>query len=120
MAPATDIAPPKKPAAPKKKQAAKKAAKPSSKPVPEKVREPAAPDSIGRSDPAYIPEARPRGPITPDEAKRIAIDEAPPAISVDVYPADYNGRKVFQVIFKTENGDRYVLVDRQTGEIVRN
>lgn len=83
--------------------------------------EPAAPDSIGRVDPKRMPEppARRRGPLTPDDAKRIALDVGPPASGIDVYPADYNGRKVFQVVFRTEEGERYVLVDRKTGDIVK-
>lgn len=75
-------------------------------------------ESMGRVDPKYKPEPRKPGPVTADEAKRIALDVAPPALSVDVYPANYKGIKVFQVIFKTEEGERFVLVDRQTGAII--
>lgn len=83
--------------------------------------EPAAPDSIGRVDPKVQPRPiRVRGELTAEDAKRIAFDVGPPASAVDAYPADYNGRKVFQVIFRTEDGERYVLVDRKTGEIVKD
>ena len=83
--------------------------------------EPAAPQSLGRVDPKVQPRPiKVRGPITPDDAKRIALDIGPPARAVEAYPADYMGRKVFQVIFYTEQGERYVLVDRQTGEIVND
>lgn len=61
----------------------------------------------------------PVGPITMDDAKRIALQIGPPARSVNVYPADYLGQKVFQVIFKTEDGEEFVLIDRVTGEIVK-
>lgn len=105
------------------KKAAKKPAKPKAqKPAEPEIHkgEPAAADSMGRSDPRAKTEARKPGPVSPEEAKRIAIDVGPPARGVDVFPADYNGRKVFQVVFLTEEGERYVLVDRASGEIVRD
>jgi hypothetical protein len=81
---------------------------------------PTVKESIGRVDPKKeLPERAPH-PVGPDEAKRIALDVAPPALSVDVFPADYSGTKVWQVIFKTEDGERYVLVERATGEIIRD
>lgn len=58
------------------------------------------------------------GFISSDEARRIALAVAPPSRRVDVYPADFNGQKVFQVVFKTDSGDQAILVDRQTGDIV--
>lgn len=78
-----------------------------------------AEQSIGRVDPSRKPEPRSARPVGPEEAKRIALDVAPPALAVDVYPADYSGTKVWQVIFKTEEGERYVLVERATGAIIR-
>ncbi len=60
------------------------------------------------------------GVVSREDARRIALSVAPPSRGVNVYPADYNGLKVFQVVFKTEDGEQYVLVDRQSGEIVRN
>ena len=84
------------------------------------LREPAESDSMGRADPRVKASERRPGPVTPDEAKRIALDIGPPARAVDVYPADYNGRKVFQVVFHTEEGERYVLVDRKSGAIVND
>lgn len=113
---------------PEKKAVAKPAVKkpaPAAKPKPKEDDitrgEPAARDSIGRVDPKRAPtQHRVRGPLTADDAKRIALDVGPPAFGVDAYPADYNGRKVFQVIFRTEDGERYVLVDRNSGEIVRD
>lgn len=78
---------------------------------------PAVKESIGN---AYIYEESPRqpGPVSSDEALRVALDVAPPSRGTQVYPADFNGLKVYQVVFKTEDGEQYVLVDRQTGEII--
>lgn len=80
---------------------------------------PAVKESIGKM---YVYEEKPRqpGPVTRDEALRVALDVAPPSRSTEVYPADFNGLKVFQVVFKTEDGDQYILVDRQTGAIVKH
>lgn len=97
---------------------------PRAKPAPAPVRQaktkaPASvpPISTGQAD--ITLEAMPQsGPVTSADARRIALAIAPPSRSVNVYPADYQGLKVYQVVFKTEHGEQYVLVDRQNGEIV--
>ena len=105
--------------APAPKPMPKKAAvsKPAKKPAPKIVK------SVPAAAPAPVQERdiapAPSGPVTADDARRIAIRVGPAASRVDVYPADFNGLKVFQVIFKTETGEEYILVDRATGEIVR-
>jgi hypothetical protein len=114
------ITPTTKPPVKKKAEAPKAPSKPKKNTKKESTREqPPVKESIGKADPEYTPPPRPRGPITPEDAKRIALDVAPPALAVDVFPANYKGIKVFQVVFKTEDGDRFVLVDRATGEIIR-
>jgi len=55
--------------------------------------------------------------MTSDDAIRIALDVAPPARSVHAVPVNYKGLHAYQVIFATEDGDRSVFVDRETGKI---
>lgn len=99
--------------------------KPAKKPAPKIVEAvPDAPPEPRPAEPRPAPVTQhsapdPSGPVTPDDARRIAIKIGPAASRVDVYPADFNGLKVFQVIFKTEHGEEYILVERATGEIIR-
>lgn len=64
--------------------------------------------------------ALPKGhAITSDAALRLALEVAPPARSFEVSRRVYQDRPVFQVTFKTENGLHDVLVDAETGEILK-
>lgn len=63
--------------------------------------------------------SRPRGPLTADEALRIALDVAPPARGYEIFRRDYNGRPAYMVTFKTENGPHDVLIDSRTGDVLK-
>lgn len=115
--------------------------KPASKPQPRKIRQqaknedrvpvpapaaapprPVADTIVESGEKGYTTEAAPEsvaGELTGADAIRIALGVAPPARNVNAFPADYEGRKVFQVVFRTEDGEHHVLVDRQSGEIVK-
>lgn len=100
-------APPQKPA---QKTAQKK------QPVPE-----SAPKSASAPSPAAdAPRLQRLGEaMSPDDAIRIALDAAPPSRSVHATPVNHNGLHTYQVVFKTEDGDRSIFVDRETGKIVK-
>jgi len=109
-------APAKKAGAPAKKKSQKKQAAPANVDQQKVDQHSPAADSA----PAPVPARGPRlGPaMTPDDAIRIALDHAPPARSVNAYPVNYNGIHAYQVVFATEDGDRSVFVDRESGKIV--
>lgn len=117
-APSKDKAPVKKPVAPKNKKpetsGKKKQAAPRATPQP-------APDAAVISPrPSAAPTQVRLGPsMTPEDAIRIALDVAPPAISVNASPVNYKGLHAYEVVFKTEDGDRLVYVDRDTGRLVK-
>jgi hypothetical protein len=57
--------------------------------------------------------------FTRDEAMAIAIDSTSMiARGLEAYPRIHEGREVWVVVFKTEQGERDILVDAMTGEIV--
>lgn len=105
----------------------KAAAAPKAKPVtPPKPKRPAAasnvppkPESPGRvvktPQPMDIPEGQ---PITEKLAKRIALRIAPPARDINVYPRTFEGKDVYLVRFKTDEGFYDVLVDMLSGDIL--
>jgi uncharacterized membrane protein YkoI len=78
------------------------------KPKPKKVAEETTPE----------PEL-PAEPISKDDAKRIAIRIAPPFSHANVVPDQIKGRDVFRVMLQTEDGERDILVDQATGDIVK-
>jgi outer membrane biosynthesis protein TonB len=122
--------PVKKPAAPKaakketpvKKDVAakkKKATKPAKQKAQKKQAAPVA-SAVAPKNPPAAQSAQRLGPnMTADDAIRIALDVAPPARAFHAYPVNYKGLHVYQVVFTTEDGDRSVFVDRETGKIVR-
>ncbi len=57
--------------------------------------------------------------MTPEDAILIAVDAAPPSRSVNAYPVNYKGLHAYQVIFKSDEGDRSIFIDRETGRIVK-
>ena len=57
--------------------------------------------------------------MTPEDAIRIALDVAPPARSVTASPVNYKGLHAYEVVFRTENGDQFVYVDRDSGKVVK-
>ncbi|MDB5492221.1 MAG: hypothetical protein JWO78_2070 [Micavibrio sp.] len=70
--------------------------------------------------PVNAPEPQtPVAPISRDQALRAAIQVAPPFRSSRVVPAEDNGRQIYRVILQTEDGEQEILVNRQTGEILR-
>lgn len=123
--PAPKAKPAPKPAAPKKK---KEAAAPKKK-TPQKAAKkkvvppapvPAPAPEIASPRPSVAPSAQRLGPnMTPDDAIRIALDVAPPSRSVHAYAVNYKGLHCYQVIFATEDGDRSVFIDRETGKVVQ-
>lgn len=112
-------APAKKSAAPKKKKA-----KTTTGIQTGKKREISAVPLVAQlhSSPRTSTAPRPQrlGPaMTPDDAIRIALDAAPPARSVHAIPVNYKGLHAYQVVFRTEEGDRSVFVDRESGRVVK-
>jgi len=77
------------------------------------------------ASPAPLPDRTPSRPVrlgpnmTPDDAIRIALDVAPPARSVNAIPVNYKGLHAYQVVFSTEDGNRSIFIDRETGKIVK-
>ncbi len=141
-APATPVKPAKKPAAPKQdvkketpvmKTPVKKPATPKKEkapaPAPQKPQKkkaapvaPAAkpaPDHAAPTPSAALPSQRLGPHMTPDDAIRIALDVAPPSRSVTASAVNYKGLHAYQVVFVTEDGERSVFVDRETGKIVK-
>lgn len=102
--------------------------------------EPEKPKQAARKDTAPVPPRKPAGAqyaapdayvpsrsdITPglsviskDVALAIALENgAPPAHSVQVLPRTYEGRDIFVVQFRTENGLYDMLVDRHSGALI--
>lgn len=113
------------PVAEKPKKAAKPKAvvktKASTSTVPIPMRKPAAAKYAAPD--VYAPS---RSDVTPGETvitKNVALaialeNDAPPARSVQVLPRNYEGRPVFVVQFRTEDGLYDMLIDRRSGEIV--
>ena len=67
---------------------------------------------IDRTAPIY------KAALTRDDALRIAIDVAPPSRGTRVMEGVFQDRPVYEVIFRTEDGEQSVFVDRETGDIV--
>lgn len=58
--------------------------------------------------------------ITKERALFIALDNgAPPARSVQILPRNIDGREIFVVRFRTEDGLRDMLIDRLDGELIQ-
>jgi len=130
--PAKKAAAPEKKKAPVKKETAskKKKAQPEKKakqkPAPKSKKKQAAPAApvpapatTLKRPPATSAPQRLGEQMTPDDAIRIALDAAPPARSVNAHPVNYKGLHAYQVVFATEDGNRSVFVDRETGKIVK-
>ncbi len=86
--------------------------------VPDNV--PLKPESMGRvvgKEKKQV--AKPQGPVTAAVATRIALEVAPPARGYEVTQRTYKDRPAFMVTFKTENGPHDILVDAQTGELLK-
>jgi hypothetical protein len=120
------VEPAKKPAVPQKKAVTKTSEKKpvkkpaktpakSTKPVAEKI--PAAPKAPVASAPLVPTRLGPA--MTSEDAIRIAIDAAPPAKSVFASPVNFKGLHAYEVVFKTDEGDQFIYVDRETGRIVK-
>lgn len=121
--PAPKAKPAPKPAAPKKK---KEAAAPKKKTPQKTVKKKAVPPApvtapeIPSPPPSAAPSQQRLGPnMTPDDAIRIALDVAPASRSVHAYAVNYKGLHCYQVIFATEDGDRSVFIDRESGKVVQ-
>lgn len=124
--PVVKPAPAKKKAAPKKavkakakKVTPKKPVTPVPPPKPDEegiARAKAARPLIDHIDPRNIP---PGTVITRDLATRAALEVAPPSRGFDVFGTTYKDRPAFQVRFKTENGPHDVIVDGETGKILK-
>lgn len=111
---ATTPVPRGKPAAPSK-QPAKLAVKPPRKPAPVLESAAAAPNGDEDEAPAYVAGQ----PVDADRALRLALDVAPPSRGYEVIRRTYQDRPVFQVTFRTEDGLHDVLVDAETGDILK-
>ena len=106
--------PEKKSAAKDKKKKNKKKKKKSAKPD---GPVPAQPEKVGRNLDKPEPRTFPPGTeITPELAKSIALDYAPPARSVEVLPRTYEGKPVYIVRFRTETGLEDVIIDAVNGQ----
>ncbi len=118
-----------KPAKPAVKKAVKETAKNKVKPKPKAKSKIKKPDVVSPPKKQVkilkepiMPEPRSLPPgtvVTADLAKSIALEYAPPARSMDAVERLYEGRKVFVVTFATETGPYDVLVDAQTGAVVK-
>ncbi len=98
--------------APKEKPVKEKPAKPVKEVVPLK------PKPV--SNPAYKPVIAPGAELTREEAMAVAIESTSMmARGLDAFPRTLDNRKVWVVVFKTDQGERDILVDAETGEIVR-
>lgn len=98
--------------------AAPEAEEPKAKPKPKKRAKPGPKPTIGhRKTKArlVIPEGT---SITRELAIAIALEHAPPARTMLAYPRIYKDTPVFEVVFKTEEGDHVILVERETGKIL--
>ena len=68
------------------------------------------------------------GPVQPPppsalsrgQAIAIALDYAPPSTDMEVYRHDYQGREVYAVMFKTEDGFHEVLLDPVRGTVLES
>lgn len=67
-------------------------------------------------DPKNIP---PDVAITRDLAVRVALEVAPPSRGYEVFRTDYKDRPAYQVRFKTEAGPHDVVVDAESGEVLK-
>ena len=65
------------------------------------------------------PPPAPDALISQNAAVGIAIKHAPPASDFKVFRAMHNSRPVYSIVFKTDYGDREVLVDAFTGDVVK-
>ena len=116
--------PVEKKVSPKKESTQKTSAKKSSdkkysnkKPAPQKPKSEA---KILKDVPPPEPRIVPPGTvITPELAKSLALDYAPPARTTQVTRRVFEGRPVFVVTFMTETGAYDVLVDSESGRIVK-
>lgn len=80
-------------------------------------RYPAAPNVPGKDLDARPPLDIPPGTeITPQVAKMIALDYAPPSRGIEVLPRVHNDKPVYVVRFRTDDGLKDVLIDRETGQ----
>ncbi|HOO82031.1 MAG TPA: PepSY domain-containing protein [Alphaproteobacteria bacterium] len=64
-------------------------------------------------------------PVQKSEIRRaqaisVALDYAPPSSDVEVYRSEYNGQRVFAVMFKIEDGYHEVLVDAHSGKVLES
>jgi hypothetical protein len=82
-------------------------------------RKPPAPVDPRQYWPSSTPTVAPGAEITKELALQIAMQDAPPARSVNVVPRTYQGQQVFVVQFRTEDGLQEVLVDRTHGNIIK-
>jgi uncharacterized membrane protein YkoI len=60
----------------------------------------------------------PDGRITPEEAKSIAFEHAPPTENSLVLERTYKGKKIYVVTFGGEEGSTNILIDPITGAVV--
>lgn len=91
-----------------------------------KKKKKAVPQQIQKEKKAAAPVAAPKifippgHEITREEAMAIAIENSSMITrGLDAFPRTLDGRKVWVVVFKTDQGERDILVDSKTGEIVR-
>ena len=101
----------------KKSGQKEKAPKKEAKAKPVKEVKPVPPKPV--SNP-YKPALPPGAELTREEAMAVAIENTSMiARGLDAFPRTLDGRKVWVVVFKTDQGERDILVDSKTGEIVR-
>lgn len=116
--PAQDPKPVSKPKV-KKASAAKPAVPPKPKRPATKSHVPPKPESPGRVVQQPQPmDISPDQPITEKLAKRIALRIAPPSKDIDVFARTFDGKDVYLVRFKTDDGLFDVLVDMASGDIL--
>lgn len=61
----------------------------------------------------------PEAVISKNRAVSIAIDHAPPSSDFQVFRKMMDGRRVYEIVFKTDGGDVPVIVDAASGDVIR-
>ena len=88
--------------------------------VPVPPRKPALPPEagMGHRNPQAVDAMQERAGISREQAIALALEHAPPARTIRAWPRVYNDRPVYEVIFKTEQGDHVIYIDQADGHVI--
>ncbi len=108
-------------AAVKAKKDPKAVPKPTPKSAPKSAPKPGVKKTVVKPVPKPLFQTIPEGAeITRERALYIALEAAPPAFRSEVFESRFEGAPAFSVLFKTEDGDYEVTVDRVKGHILQS